>query len=80
MANRDHHLNLNYLPTITSSQPKSGSSTANTSPIETPVSTSAVGGARSPFGLPPSVRLGSASPSHEIGGRLYSKRYVILVT
>ncbi|KAL8735897.1 MAG: hypothetical protein Q9181_002624, partial [Wetmoreana brouardii] len=74
----DHHLNLNYLPSL-ASQPRSGSSTANTSPIEAPAG-SAV---RSPFGNPASVngmggtgntRLGAGSPSHELGGRLYSKR------
>jgi protein JSN1 len=70
MASRgDHHLNLNYLPQITATQPRSGSSTANTSPIDPPSGT-----ARSPFGLPGSARLGAGSPSHEIGGRLYSKR------
>ncbi|KAL8807808.1 MAG: hypothetical protein Q9182_000457 [Xanthomendoza sp. 2 TL-2023] len=75
----DHHLNLNYLPQLSASQPRSGSSTANTSPIEAP-SGSAV---RSPFGNPGSanglgsagnMRLGAGSPSHELGGRLYSKR------
>ncbi|KAL9595469.1 MAG: hypothetical protein Q9219_006429 [cf. Caloplaca sp. 3 TL-2023] len=75
----DHHLNLNYLPQFSASQPLSGSSTANTSPIEAPAG-SAV---RSPFGNPSSVngmgsasnaRLGAGSPSHELGGRLYSKR------
>ncbi|KAL8874651.1 MAG: hypothetical protein Q9174_000056 [Haloplaca sp. 1 TL-2023] len=74
----DHHLNLNYLPTL-ASQPRSGSSTGNTSPIEAPVGNAV----RSPFGNPGSVsglgtsgnaRLGAGSPSHELGGRLYSKR------
>ncbi|KAL9006248.1 MAG: hypothetical protein Q9188_001020 [Gyalolechia gomerana] len=77
----DHHLNLNYLPQFSASQPRSGSSTATTSPIEAPAG-SAV---RSPFGNPSPVnglgaasntRLGAGSPSHELGGRLYSKRYV----
>ncbi|KAL8841478.1 MAG: hypothetical protein Q9170_000941 [Blastenia crenularia] len=75
----DHHLNLNYLPQFSATQPRSGSSTANTSPIEAPAG-SAV---RSPFGNPGPVngmgaasntRLGAGSPSHELGGRLYSKR------
>ncbi|KAL9586907.1 MAG: hypothetical protein Q9212_000579 [Teloschistes hypoglaucus] len=74
----DHHLNLNYLPTL-SSQPLSGSSTANTSPTEAPAGSTV----RSPFGNPGPVngisaggttRLGAGSPSHELGGRLYSKR------
>ena len=69
MANREHHLNLNNLPQITSTQSKSASSTANTSPTDPPYNA-----ARSPFALPGSARLGTASPSHEIGGRLYSKR------
>jgi len=76
----DHPLNLNYLPQLAVNQSKSGSSTANTSPIDTPINNSI----RSPFGNPPSVngmgsapgsaRLGAGSPSHELGGRLYSKR------
>ncbi|KAL9630751.1 MAG: hypothetical protein Q9204_004563 [Flavoplaca sp. TL-2023a] len=75
----DHHLNLNYLPQISASQPLSGASTANTSPIEAPSGTAV----RSPFGNPAStngiasagnMRLGAGSPSHELGGRLYSKR------
>ncbi|KAL8902277.1 MAG: hypothetical protein Q9207_004795 [Kuettlingeria erythrocarpa] len=75
----DHHLNLNYLPQFSASQTRSGSSTANTSPIEAPAG-SAV---RSPFGNPGSLsaigsasnaRLGTGSPSHELGSRLYSKR------
>ncbi|KAL8999095.1 MAG: hypothetical protein Q9169_001983 [Polycauliona sp. 2 TL-2023] len=72
----DHHLNLNHLPQLSASLPLSGSSTANTSPIEAPSGT----GVRSPFGNPGStngmgnMRLGAGSPSHELGGRLYSKR------
>ncbi|KAL9042362.1 MAG: hypothetical protein Q9180_000654 [Flavoplaca navasiana] len=75
----DHHLNLNYLPQLSASQPLSGASTANTSPIEAPSGTAV----RSPFGNPAStngiasagnMRLGAGSPSHELGGRLYSKR------
>ncbi|KAI4287178.1 MAG: hypothetical protein L6R35_003564 [Caloplaca aegaea] len=75
----DHHLNLNYLPQFSASQPRSGSSTANTSPIEAPVG-SAV---RSPFGNPSpangigsasNTRLGAGSPSHEFGSRPFSKR------
>ncbi|MCJ1306312.1 hypothetical protein MMC08_009132 [Hypocenomyce scalaris] len=75
----EHHLNLNYLPQLSATQPRSGSSTANTSPIEPPAGSSI----RSPFGPPGangmatpigSARIGAGSPSHEIGGRLYSKR------
>ncbi|KAL6717142.1 hypothetical protein ACLMJK_005057 [Lecanora helva] len=78
----DHHLNLNYLPQLSATQPRSGSSTANTSPIEPPAGTAM----RSPFGNPASKsnlnsaagnsRSGTGSPSHELGGagRLYSKR------
>ncbi|KAL9009617.1 MAG: hypothetical protein Q9173_005371 [Seirophora scorigena] len=73
----DHHLNLNYLPQFSASQPRSGSSTANTSPIE-----AAAGSAgRSPFGNPSpangmgsNTRLGAGSPSHEFGSRPFSKR------
>ncbi|KAL8731437.1 MAG: hypothetical protein Q9166_003412 [cf. Caloplaca sp. 2 TL-2023] len=75
----DHHLNLNYLPQVSASQPLSGSSTANNSPIEAPAGSAL----RSPFGNPGSangigsagnMRLGAGSPSHELGSRLYSKR------
>ncbi|KFY82620.1 hypothetical protein V500_10424 [Pseudogymnoascus sp. VKM F-4518 (FW-2643)] len=64
-------------------QPRSGSSTGNTSPIELPNSSSS---ARSPFGNPPGLtsvgkmagtsRSGAGSPSHELGSasRLFSKR------
>ncbi|KAI9826303.1 MAG: hypothetical protein M1832_000220 [Thelocarpon impressellum] len=78
---RSEHLHLNYLPQIAANQPKSGSSTANTSPIE-----QSTGGnpPRSPFAMPngipppsaaaPGPRLGAGSPSHELGGRIFSKR------
>ena len=79
----DHHLHLNNLPRISATQPKSGSSTGNTSPIEPPSGT-----VRSPFGhanglgnmngASSSSRLGAGSPSHELGSRLYSKRFVFL--
>ena len=75
----DHHLNLNHLPPLSATLPKSGSSTANTSPIEPPP-----GIVRSPFGHPNGMstmnggsntsRLGAGSPSHELGSRLYTKR------
>ncbi|MCJ1358253.1 MAG: hypothetical protein MMC33_008252 [Icmadophila ericetorum] len=75
----DPHLNLSYLPQISATQPRSGASTTSTSPIEPPG-----GHVRSPFGNPnglgsvsgisTSARLGAGSPSHELGGRLYSKR------
>ncbi|KAI4161078.1 MAG: hypothetical protein LQ342_005115 [Letrouitia transgressa] len=76
----DHHLNLNYLSQLSATGPLSASSTANTSPIEPPSGTAI----KSPFGNPASIngmgsgtgngRLGAGSPSHELGGRLYSKR------
>ena len=80
----DHHLNLNHLPQLSATQPRSGSSTANTSPIEPPVGTAV----RSPFGTSGNkgsmstaagnARSGTGSPSHELGGagRLYAKRSV----
>ncbi len=81
---RSEHLTLGYLPTSSASLPRSGSSTANTSPTE-PSSGNAL---RSPFGIPGSsmtsavkmasnTRSGAGSPSHELGGArtLYSKRY-----
>ncbi|ORX96437.1 hypothetical protein BCR34DRAFT_180799 [Clohesyomyces aquaticus] len=76
----EHHINLNYMPQLTSQPPLSGSSTAATSPIEPPSS----GAIRFPVPAPNTsnglgtaaagVRLGAGSPSHEFGGRLYSKR------
>jgi hypothetical protein len=80
---RSEHLTLGYLPTPAVSLPRSGSSTANTSPTE-PSSGNAL---RSPFGLSgglnsagkmaSSARSGAGSPSHELGSasRLFSKRY-----
>lgn len=77
----EHHINLNYLPQLTSQPPRSGSSTAATSPIEPPSS----GSIRFPMpatsagglgNVAAGVRLGAGSPSHEFGGRLYSKRFV----
>jgi protein JSN1 len=77
----DGHLSPGYLPQLSATQPRSGSSTSNTSPIEPPAGTAM----KSPFGGPNglnsggttnSARLGAGSPSHELGGRLYSKRLV----
>ncbi|XTI82983.1 hypothetical protein V2W45_72189 [Cenococcum geophilum] len=76
----DHHINLNYLPQLVSQPPRSGSSTAATSPIEPPSSSSVrfpLGSGNNPNGLgnaAAGVRLGAGSPSHEFGSRLYSKR------
>lgn len=79
----EHHINLNYLPQLTPNQPRSGSSTAATSPIEPPTSSNNV---RYPLGNGSSMasignaaataRMGAGSPSHDYGGRLFSKRYV----
>jgi protein JSN1 len=81
---RSEHLTLGYLSQPAAGLPRSGSSTANTSPTD-PSSGSAL---RSPFGLSSglnsagkmagSTRSGAGSPSHELGGsasRLFSKRY-----
>ena len=68
--------------------PRSGSSTANTSPTEPNSSNnnSGAGSLRSPFlgalnagKMAGSTRSGAGSPSHELGGssRLFSKRYVL---
>ncbi|KAF2085210.1 hypothetical protein K490DRAFT_75266 [Saccharata proteae CBS 121410] len=77
----EHHINLNYLPQLVPNQPRSGSSTAATSPIEPPTSGNT---GRYPLGnghgmnamgsAAASTRLGAGSPSHEYGGRLFSKR------
>ncbi|KAI9750264.1 MAG: Mitochondrial beta-keto-acyl synthase [Chaenotheca gracillima] len=79
-SNKSDHLHLNYLPQLSATQPRSGSSTANTSPIDQPSGS----GVRSPFGnpnglgntMPSNTRLGAGSPSHELGGgsRLFAKR------
>ncbi|KAF2232644.1 hypothetical protein EV356DRAFT_488053 [Viridothelium virens] len=76
----EHHINLNYLPQLGAPQPRSGSSTAATSPIEPPAGTAV----RYPMGTPgnstPSTsapagqRVGAASPSKEYGNRLFPKR------
>ncbi|KAI9886510.1 MAG: Mitochondrial beta-keto-acyl synthase [Watsoniomyces obsoletus] len=74
-----NHLTLTHLPQLAVSQPRSGSSTANNSPIESNPNnpkpafapTNGLGSASLAAG---SARLGSASPSLELGGRLYSKR------
>ncbi|KAI9773587.1 MAG: hypothetical protein M1840_006861 [Geoglossum simile] len=81
-SSKSDHLHLNYLSQLSANQqPQSGSSTANSSPIEPGTGTSSL---RSPFGNPNGLggtgssaggaRLGAGSPSHELGGRLYSKR------
>ncbi|RDL34472.1 ARM repeat-containing protein [Venustampulla echinocandica] len=79
---RSEHLNLGYLPQPSStSLPRSGSSTANTSPTEA----SSGSALRSPFGIPGGLnsagkmagntRSGAGSPSHDLGSasRLFSK-------
>ncbi|KAF4622777.1 hypothetical protein G7Y89_g14249 [Cudoniella acicularis] len=78
---RSDHLTLGYLPTPSANLPRSGSSTANTSPTE-PTSGNAL---RSPFGIPGGLnsagkmagntRSGAGSPSHDLGNasRLFSK-------
>ncbi|KAE9971217.1 hypothetical protein EG328_005777 [Venturia inaequalis] len=83
MANQkraEHHLNLNYMPQLGPNQPRSGSSTAATSPIEQPQSANSLkyplGSGNTMTGIPNGVpRMNSSSPNHEFGGsRLYSKR------
>lgn len=75
----EHHINLNYIPQLTPQAPHSGSSTGNTSPVEPPNS----GSIRFPTNTSnplansaSGARLGSGSPSHEYGSRLFSKRFV----
>ncbi|KAF2112664.1 hypothetical protein BDV96DRAFT_155500 [Lophiotrema nucula] len=77
----EHHINLNYLPQLTSQAPLSGSSTGTTSPNEPPSSSGSIrfpvpsANASSSLGTAAAgARLGAGSPSHEYGGRLYSKR------
>ncbi|KAI9832682.1 MAG: hypothetical protein M1819_004268 [Sarea resinae] len=76
----DYHINLNYIPQLSASQPHSGSSTANTSPIESSAGNpmrsafANANGYASAGSTPGATRLGAGSPSHELGGRLYSKR------
>ncbi|KAL5446273.1 hypothetical protein PMIN06_007817 [Paraphaeosphaeria minitans] len=71
----EHHINLNYIPQLTSQPPLSAS------PTDSP---SSGGSIRFPMpsqnssnplvGPAAGARLGAGSPSHEYGGRLYSKR------
>lgn len=77
----EHHINLNYLPQLTPNQPRSGSSTAATSPIEPPTSGNNTryplgsGGSMAAIGNAAATqRMGAGSPSHDYGGRLFSKR------
>lgn len=76
----EHHINLNYLPQLGSQPPRSGSSTGTTSPIEPPSSGSvrfpvpATNTSNSLGSAAAGMRLGAGSPSHDLGGRLYSKR------
>lgn len=79
----DGHLNLNYIPV---SQPRSGTSTGSSSPIDHSTATTvkstfggsnALGGVGAP-GAIGTTRLSAGSPSHDLGTRLYSKRYVII--
>ncbi|KAL6705143.1 hypothetical protein ACN47E_007248 [Coniothyrium glycines] len=72
----EQHINLNYIPQL-SQPPHSGSSTGNTSPVEPPNSASLrfPGNTSNPLGnTAAGARLGNGSPSHEYGGRLFSKR------
>ena len=74
----EHHINLNYIPQLPQ-PPHSGSSTGNTSPVEPPNSGSlrSYGNAANPLGAAAAgARLGNGYPSHDYGGRLFSKRYV----
>lgn len=79
----EHHINLNYIPQLTSQPPQSASSTTSTSPVEPPSSSGSIrfpmpaGNTSNPLAnAAAGVRLGAGSPSHEYGGRLYSKRFV----
>lgn len=70
------HMSFNYVPT---SQPISGSSTERSSPSDLAGS----GPGKSPFGPSGAMggaRLGAGSPSHDLGTRLYPKRYVPCLT
>ena len=74
----DQHINLNYIPQL-AQPPHSASSTGTTSPVEP----SSSGSLRFPAATSnplastaPGARLGNGSPSHEYGGRLFSKRFV----
>ncbi|KAG9247256.1 hypothetical protein BJ878DRAFT_415274 [Calycina marina] len=83
-SSRSDHLTLGYLPQSGGNPPRSGSSTANTSPTEA----SSGNSLRSPFGLPGGLnsagkmsgntRSGAGSPSHDQLGsnasRIFSKR------
>lgn len=75
----EHHINLNYIPQLPQ-PPHSGSSTGNTSPVGEPPNTGSLrysGNPSNPLGTAAAgIRLGAGSPSHDYGGRLFSKRFV----
>lgn len=74
------HLSLGYLPQPPGSLSRSSSTKSSTSPVEPSTGNSL----KSPFNGQPSMngvgsglgsaRLGAGSPSHDLGGRLYSRR------
>jgi hypothetical protein len=77
----DGHLNLNYIPV---SQPMSGTSTGSNSPNDLTANTAKPPfGATNALGSAPgslgSTRIGAGSPSHELGTRLFSKRYAFII-
>jgi protein JSN1 len=80
-STRPEHLGLGF--SHSAGQPRSGSPSTSNSPSDP--------SSRSPFGLPGGVnpagvmaantRSGTGSPSHDLGGpgRLFSKRYAVIV-
>ncbi|KAF3044253.1 hypothetical protein E8E11_008370 [Didymella keratinophila] len=71
----EHHINLAYLPQLSSNAPHSASSSGAASPVEPPSGGRFPPSTSNPLGAAAAgARLGSGSPSHEYGGRLFSKR------
>ncbi|KAJ4337852.1 hypothetical protein N0V87_004408 [Didymella glomerata] len=71
----EHHINLAYLPQLSSNAPHSASSSGAASPVEPPSGGRFAPSTSNPLGAAAAgARLGSGSPSHEYGGRLFSKR------
>lgn len=76
----EHHINLAYLPQLSSNAPHSASSSGAASPVEPPSGGRFPSSTSNPLGAAAAgARLSSGSPSHEYSGRLFSKRFVALL-
>jgi protein JSN1 len=69
-------INLNYIPQLAAQPLHSGSSTATTSPVEPQSAASLRFPSNTSNPLAPATQGARLSPSHDYGGRLFSKRFV----